>query len=277
MSWHVSRKQLRTLLADVGLLDPARELRDSVLGFRWFKTNAPFWVRGAPDGLPVPPLRLVRSATGASSLEWAFHSGGLAASTIRGAVQRNGLDLNGFRSILDFGCGFGRVIRHWAGLRADVHGCDCNPASIRWCRRNLRFATFEVNRLDPPLTYSSRRFDFVYALSVLTHLPKPLLKPWMAELGRVLIPGGYLLLTTHGAAYLPQLTLEEQQQFHAGLPVVRNEDVAGTNRCGVYFSEAYIRATLAEGFRVVDFVPEGALGNPHQDLVLLQKTPQEHV
>ena len=40
---------------------------------------------------------------------------------------------------------------------------------------------------------------------------------------------------------------------------------------GVYCSEDYIRETLSDGFNLVDFIPRGAAGNPHQDLVLLRR------
>jgi ubiquinone/menaquinone biosynthesis C-methylase UbiE len=66
-----------------------------------------------------------------------------------------------------------------------------------------RFAQFEVNGLAPPLAYEANHFDFIYALSVFTHLPESLQTAWMSELARVLKPGGYLLMTTHRECYLP--------------------------------------------------------------------------
>jgi len=111
----------------------------------------------------------------------------------------------------------------------------------------------------------------VYALSVFTHLPEPLLFDWMREMDRVLMPGGFLIASTHGDACLPALDAAQQAAFRAGQAVVTDAPAAGTNRCGVYVSEAYIRSRMADAFRVLDVVPQGARGNPPQDLTLFQK------
>jgi 2-polyprenyl-3-methyl-5-hydroxy-6-metoxy-1,4-benzoquinol methylase len=269
-----TRRQVRGLLAAAGLLGAAREARDVVSSVPWLRDNWRFWRHGAPDGLPVPPLHLVRSSTGTSSLAWLFHGGALAADSITGVLARNGLDIRTFTSILDFGCGCGRVIRQWVELDAAVHGCDYNRRSVEWCRRHLAFASFDVNALSPPLPYGDGQFDLVYALSVFTHLPEPLLFAWVREMERVLKPGGVLIISTHGERYLGELTPDQQARFRAGAVVVKEQASAGTNLCGVYFSEPFIRTRFADGFRVLDFIPEGARGNPPQDLVLLQKRRQ---
>jgi SAM-dependent methyltransferase len=267
----IRRAQLRRALAAAGLLNVTREMRDSLLSVRELPRNWRFWLYGAEDGLPVPPLRLVRSATGTSSLAWSFHGGALAAQSIVDAVEGNGVDMRSLRRILDFGCGFGRVTRHWLHLDADVHGCDYNRHAVRWCQRNLTFAKFAVNQLEPPLPYADEYFDLVYALSVFTHLPGSLLLAWRDELSRVVKRGGFAIITTHGDGYLDELTHEEQGQFRGGGAVVRYERDAGTNRCGVYLSEDYVRRTFGARFEVVDFIPRGAQGNPPQDLVVLRK------
>jgi hypothetical protein len=41
--------------------------------------------------------------------------------------------------------------------------------------------------------------------------------------------------------------------------------------CATYHPPAFVRDHLAAGYRVVDFVPEGAKGNPWQDYWLLRK------
>jgi len=182
-----------------------------------------------------------------------------------------GLTMDELGSILDLGCGCGRVIRHWPDLPGEVHGTDANEALVGWCRENLSFARFGTNGVGPPLDYGDEYFDLVYTLSVLTHLPAELQLPWMRELSRVLRPGGRLLLTTHGRAYAGRLTPFELRAFEAGELVVRWPQAAGTNLCTVFHPESYVRETLADGFTLEAFQPQGAKGNPHQDLILLRK------
>jgi SAM-dependent methyltransferase len=267
-----SRRRLRRVLRAVGLLEPARRARELVRAARGTRRNARYWRRGAPDGLPLPPARLIGLVTGTPDVEWFLLGGERAAESIRAALARNGIDPARLHAILDFGCGLGRVLRHLKDLPAERHGADLNPRLIAWCQRRLGVGRFVVNGLRPPLPYPDGRFDLVYALSVFTHLPEDLQRPWIEELARVLAPGGHLLITTHGARYREELTPDERRRFDAGALVLRNDDAAGLNVCGAYHPEAYVRGTLARGLEVVDFVPEGARGNPHQDLYLIGKT-----
>lgn len=93
----------------------------------------------------------------------------------------------------------------------------------------------------------------------------------MNEMKRVIGKGGYLLITTHGGNYLEQLTPTEQERFRNGQLVVRELEAAGSNYCAAFHPEEYVRTKLAEGFEVLDFIPEGAKGNPMQDVFLLRK------
>jgi SAM-dependent methyltransferase len=227
--------------------------------------------RAPADGLPVPPRPLIMKVAGTPDVDWFLRSGRLAADSIRGALARHGRALEDVGALLDFGCGCGRVIRHWAGLRGcERSGCDTNDDAIEWCRRNLPFAQFEINGLAPPLPYDDSRFDLVYALSVLTHLPEALQQAWMRELRRILAPGALLLVSTHGDAYRQRLDEDERRRYDRGDLVVRWSEAAGTNLCAAYHPRAALER-LADGLTFVEHVPEGAKGNPHQDLTVLRK------
>ncbi|MCP6725914.1 class I SAM-dependent methyltransferase, partial [Klebsiella pneumoniae] len=86
--------------------------------------------------------------------------------------------LDSIGSVLDFGCGCGRVTRWWADFEGAVAGSDVNAEAVAWCRENLGFASFEQNALAPPLDFDDASFDLVYALSVFTHLTEELQLAW---------------------------------------------------------------------------------------------------
>jgi SAM-dependent methyltransferase len=208
---------------------------------------------------------MVRVA-GTANADWFLRSGRAAYDAIAAHVP-----LAEIESVLDFGSGCGRVTRYWNDFAGSVSGSDVNANAVEWSRENLPFAHFEVNRLEPPLAFAAASFDLVYALSVFTHFTEELQLAWRDELRRVLHPGGHLLLTTHGRSYLPRLDASERARFERGELVVRWGDVPGTNLCSAYHPERYLRETFAQGFAFVELAPEGALGNPTQDLVLLRR------
>jgi SAM-dependent methyltransferase len=262
----VKRLLLRAL-GRLGLLRPAYRAYEQASSLRGRAATA-----RTDDGLPVPPASLIVRVAGTPDVDWFLRGGRLAAGSIRAALWRQGRRIEELDAILDFGCGCGRVTRNWLALHdTEVFGSDTNEQAVEWCRRNLPFATFEPNGLAPPLVFDTGRFDLVYALSVFTHLPEELQLLWMRELERVLRPGGYILFTTHGDRYAERLSDAERERFAAGEVVVRWEEVAGTNLCTTFHPPSYVRDRLAERFEPVDFVPDGAKGNPHQDLFVFRR------
>jgi SAM-dependent methyltransferase len=224
-----------------------------------------------PDGLPLPPPKLLFRVTGTTEATWFIEGGRLTEESIRAALARAGAPLESLDAILDFGCGCGRVLRRWHSLHARICGTDLSTSAIKWCRAHLPFVEAGVNALEPPLTYGDASFDLVYALSVLTHLPVATQLAWRDEFGRVLRPGGHLLLTLCGDAYVEKLRGEERRIYADGECVVRWAEVAGANLCSAFHPPAFVRDRLADGWELVEHVPRGALGNPVQDLIVLRK------
>jgi SAM-dependent methyltransferase len=262
------KNALLRLLGRAGLLASAYRMYERLRAARLPRPPEP----GAADGLPVPPPRLIVRVAGTPDTAWFLESGRLAAESIRAALVRAGTPIEGVGSILDFGCGCGRVIRNWARLDARIAGSDLSGEAIDWCRAKLPFARFATNGLSPPLAFGDSSFGLAYALSVLTHLPAAIQHEWMDELARVLAPGGLLLVTTHGERYLDRLDESERQRFLAGELVVRWPEVPGTNLCTAFHPPSWVRdRLLPHGFEEVEFVPEGAAGNPYQDLFVLRR------
>ena len=253
------KRRLLRLLARTGLLGPAFRTYERIVSLR----------PGRPqdvDGPPLPPRRLMVRVAGTADADWFLRSGRAGYDAIAAHVP-----LSEIGAVLDFGCGCGRVTRYWEDFDGAVAGSDVNAKAIDWCRDNLRFASFETNALAPPLGFEDGSFDLVYALSVFTHLTDELQLAWRDELRRVLRPDGLLLITTHGRSYVPRLDGDERARFERGELVVRWGDIPGTNLCSAYHPERYLRETFAQGFAFLELDPEGARGNPTQDLVLLRK------
>ena len=114
-------------------------------------------------------------------------------------------------SFADLGCGSGLILCDvlkqkplWTG-----HGLDISPASIDYAERLSRYrqvkerAEFSVGDMIR-LPYPDASLDLVIASEVIEHAPDP--RGVMAEIARVLLPGGKLVLTipleSHAVAHL---------------------------------------------------------------------------
>jgi len=219
--------------------------------------NAVARVKGAPDGLPLPPGQLMFLVQGTTNVQEFLTDGRGTAEAIIDVLHGSGIDIDSSMSVLDFGCGSGRVIRHLHSMTgARFYGSDYNPKLIVWCQRNLRFGQFDVNGVSPPLKYENEQFDLVYALSVFTHFPEDLQAAWMAELSRVLKPGGHLLMTAQGESFLPYMSEEERRTFRSGRLVVREQGAVGGNPFVAIHPPEYVKTHLPRDLALVRFVPE---------------------
>jgi SAM-dependent methyltransferase len=251
-----------------------RALRSCFRLYEWSKTfqarirvrNWGYSSSNLPDGFPLPPAALRVQVAGTADIASFLNGGQLAAQTVRDLLAASGRPMERCGTVLDFGCGCGRVLRQWKDLGATtLYGTDLNGNLVEWCREHLPFASVSLNSAEPPLPFAGELFDAIYAFSVITHMPADLQKLWLREFRRVLKPGGLLLFSTHGSYYAPRLKSDERRQFLSGNLVVRFASAAGSNLCGAYHPEAFVRQELASGWEIASFTPEGARGNPRQD------------
>lgn len=218
------------------------------------------------DNLPLPPPTLRMRVVGAAQAGAFLHSGQLAADTVRELLAANRLPIEQCGAILDFGCGCGRVLRHWKDVAGpELYGTDFNPELAGWCKAHLQLAKVSVNALEPPTAFRNAQFDAIYAFSVFTHIPGDVQKRWLDEFRRILRANGLLIFSTHGSYYLPKLRDGERREFERGQPVVRFGSAAGSNLCTAFHPESFVRRELTRGWEIADYVAEGARGNPRQD------------
>jgi SAM-dependent methyltransferase len=227
----------------------------------------------APDGLPMPPAEMIALVAGQAPPARFYRNGVVSAGRIRRTLANHGVRIGELDSILDFGCGCGRVVRQWTSLDGvEVAGSDYNPYLVQWCRENLE-GTFETNGLAPPLNFPDEHFDLAYAFSIFTHLDEPLAHDWIAELGRVLRPGGFLIITYSSATLLEYLEdmPDERDRFLNGELVAILGEQSGSSACAVYIPESYMREKLLKDWDILEIVPGAAKEMGRQDIVLARK------
>src|SRR5580765_6645382 len=73
-------------------------------------------LKGAPDGLPIPPGQLMFLVQGTANVREFLTDGRGTAQGILDVLHGSGIEIGSSMRILDFGCGCGRVIRHLRGM-----------------------------------------------------------------------------------------------------------------------------------------------------------------
>jgi SAM-dependent methyltransferase len=209
------------------------------------------------DGQPLPPKQLRVRTVRVADPEVFLASGANDAEVLSSAASGHGLPIDDARRLLDFGCGCGRVTRHWPARALEIHACDQDEIVVRWVSSNLPAVRAQLTHLRPPLPYPDRHFDIVYAISVFTHFTDDLNRAWMRELHRVIRPSGLLLFSVMAPEYLDRLRAHESRAFARAELVVQFDEGVGTNLCIAYHPAPYIHE-IARGFECERAAPIGA-------------------
>src|SRR5215212_4293465 len=154
----------------------------------------------APSNIDTAP------ATRGSVIHWAGHYDQMVSLLTLGRRRRlrsMTIALAGIQPgdrVLEVGCGTGDVAIAAcgpAGPHGSVSGIDAGPEMIAVARAKAARAGVAVDfRLEPieALTYPDATFDIALSSLMMHHLPDDLKRQGMAEIARVLKPGGRLLI-----------------------------------------------------------------------------------
>jgi SAM-dependent methyltransferase len=226
----------------------------------------------ADERYPVPPEDLRWRATGSPDAETFLRSGAAELGFLDEALRSERKSLRDFSSILDFGCGCGRLtraLRSFCDPWGEIHGTDIDADAIRWCKENIPDATFSLNAENPPLTFREGSIDLVIARSVFTHLDADRQFRWLAELQRIMKPGGYLLATfRHDASPAVQAGAPADSE---GKSFVFMATDAWKGAFPAWYGEAYhapdyVRKNWGSYFEVCHIIAPGAI--PEETAIL---------
>ena len=102
--------------------------------------------------------------------------------------------------ILDVGCGTGDLTleaKKLAGPNGEVYGTDASPNMIRQAEQKVTRSgvdvTFKIGLVEN-IEFPENQFDVVLSSLMIHHLPDDLKRAGLAEIYRVLKPGGRLLI-----------------------------------------------------------------------------------
>ncbi len=227
---------------------------------------------GSTAPVPLPPLDNIVRVSGPTSNQLQYQMGGLTTYHQIDAIARHyaGSSLATVGTVVDWGVGCGRVVRHllWSRLRltptpAKIIGLDIDEVNVEWCRANLSGISdqvrFELQSLEG-FDLADGSVDLLYGISVFTHLSEYHQHRWLAEIRRVLRPGGLAIVTVHGEAVLyrdPQALptpFVQRFGFFDGIP----DAAIGAERSDYYrasyHSRAYIKKHWGSYFEILDVI-----------------------
>ena len=188
------------------------------------------------------------------------------------STRESGRSLQG-RRILDFGCGYGRLMRllYYHTDPANVVGVDAWEQSLEICRKDGLLGTF-VKSDDVPRDLGVGGVDLAFSYSVFTHLSEEAFLATLAAVRETLAPAGLFVFTIRPVEFWRYI------ESVKGLGIAEEME-ARHQRSGFAFhplnsptfGEASIATTYLEqlsGWQLLG--SERLLDNPHQLVVVFR-------
>jgi SAM-dependent methyltransferase len=211
---------------------------------------------------------------------------------IKRTLARHGVSLDGGDNAFELGCASGRVLRHFACQEAGLvlWAADIQLRHVEWIRKFLpqQIHVFQ-NTVLSQLPLESNSQKLVYAFSVFTHIDDFELA-WLAELRRILLPGGIAYLTIHSERTWRNMNPEwplwkglirhkdeipdykvSADLFDGPMPAPKTVFWWTTDQnynAQVFHSDDYIRNAWGRFFSIKEIIPSG---HSYQDVVVLEK------
>ncbi len=214
-------------------------------------------------GLPIPPVDLWLGY--GNNVKEYLHGKQQIANMI-GILHKGGFEISNMRSIMDFGCGAGRMIR-WLkpyAETAEIWGTDISADHITWAINHLSPPfNFATTTTIPHMPFEEKYFDLIFAGSVFTHIDD-LVEAWLLELRRVLSRRGCIYITIQDKnsikllktseyyknIWLKQYVEENPLFIETGDKFNKIVGLRGT-RSQVFYDQAYFKKIVGSIFEII--------------------------
>lgn len=213
------------------------------------------------NGTIIPARHLRFCGDAFKDDEYFIHSAVAEAARLE---DRLGLSIES--SVLDIGCGYGRLpigILKKAGEIELYQGVDVDKQAIQWCKKYLEknhpdFKFFHVDvknlRYNPEgnnltsefqFPFDNQIFNIIYLYSVFSHMVVDDIKIYLSEFGRVLSPNGKIFFTAFLEENVPDMSINPEGY--------RRDKWSSALLC-VRYNKKYFEALLDEhGFKIDNF------------------------
>ncbi|WP_445634867.1 methyltransferase domain-containing protein [Nostoc sp. DSM 114161] len=199
----------------------SRELRDVFHNFNnedWLKVLLQSVKNPIINGIELPgfPSDEIQISSVGSTAKYNLQEAFNFYCIIKKYLSSFDQNLSSDSHVLDFGCGWGRIIRFFLkDVPIDnVYGVDVDEEMINLCRKTVKYGKYNVVNSSPPSNLPSESFDLIYAYSVFSHLNEATHIKWIEEFSRILKPNGLLIVTTRSRSHLDLCRSLREQGSH---------------------------------------------------------------
>jgi SAM-dependent methyltransferase len=139
--------------------------------------------------------------------------------------------------ILDFGCGYGRVLRmlRAAWSHSVLTACDVEPDGLAFCMEHFDISGFR-SQIKPTAIPMAHGFDLIWVGSLITHLNEDAIMGYISLFRHLLEPDGHVVFTTHGEHVVNRL---KKGEFHYDLSAEKIRSIIRSYDSGGYGYEDY--------------------------------------
>jgi ubiquinone/menaquinone biosynthesis C-methylase UbiE len=171
---------------------------------QWLDVNLQVVNDLAPNLLPKLPSEDIQGGFVGSSGRDSLREGFNFYLACKGRAESWGVQISPDAQVLDFGMGWGRILRFWLKDvdSKNLWGVDVDANMVNLCTQLFDCCNFAKVEVHPPSGFESNKFHVIYAYSVFSHLPEAVGMQWIAEFSRILKPGGIVIATTNSRRFI---------------------------------------------------------------------------